>query len=120
VPVAAVGSTVMVIVEELPAVTDVGLKLTVTPEGCPLALRLTVFAEPLVTAVLIVEVPLPPRAMLTFAGFALIEKSDGPLVQFGNLNEPILVCQLNVPLLGMYSSVYQNVQSSVGSTLMLV
>jgi hypothetical protein len=33
---------VTVIVDEPPAVTDVGLKLTVVPDGCPLALRLTV------------------------------------------------------------------------------
>ena len=32
-----------------------------------------------------------------------------------NLNEPTRVCQLNVPSAGMYSVVYQNVQSSAGS-----
>jgi len=37
------------------------------------------------------------------------------LVQDGNLNDPMRVFQLNVPLLGMYSFVYQNVQSSLGS-----
>ena len=39
--------------------------------------------------------------------------------QLGNLKEPIRVRQLKVPLAGMYSVVYQNVQSSLGSTLML-
>ena len=34
-----------------------------------------------------------------------------------NLNEPMRVLQLNAPLLGMYSVVYQNVQSSDGSTV---
>ena len=35
------------------------------------------------------------------------------------MNEPIRVRQLKLPLLGMYSVVYQKVQSSLGSTLML-
>ena len=49
-----------VIVDEPPDVTDAGLKLTVVPLGTPLATRLTDCAEPLVTAVEIVELPLPP------------------------------------------------------------
>ena len=66
-----------VIVEEPPAVTDDGLKLTVVPAGWPLALNATDCAEPLVTAVEIVEVPLPPCATLKLLGLELIEKSDG-------------------------------------------
>src|SRR5919204_4904138 len=69
--------TLTVIVDEPPAVTDTGLKLTVVPAGWPLALRFTVCADPLVTAVLIVEVLLPPCATLRLAGLAPIEKSDG-------------------------------------------
>ena len=38
----------------------------------------------------------------------------------GNLNRVISVLQLKVPLLLRYSLVYQNVQSSTGSTLILV
>ena len=57
---------------------------------------------------------------LRLDGVALSEKSEGPLLQLGNLNEPIRVCQLKLPLPARYSSVYQNVQSSLGSTLMLV
>ena len=38
--------------------------------------------------------------------------------QLGNLKLPILVLQLNVPLALRYSFVYQNVQSSAGSTVM--
>src|SRR5712692_9976363 len=106
--------------EDAPAVTELGLKPTVVPAGCPLALRATVCAEPLVTAVLIVEVPFAPWATLRLFGLAPIEKSDGAVLQFGNLNVPILVCQLKVPFAAMYSFVYQNVQSSEGSTLMLV
>ena len=107
-------------VDEPPAVTEVGLKPTVVPAGWPLALRPTVWADPLVTAVLIVEVPLAPWATFRLFGPAAIEKSDGAVLQFGNLNVPILVCQLKVPFEAMYSFVYQNVQSSAGSTLMLV
>jgi hypothetical protein len=65
-----------VIVEEPPAVTDAGLKLTVVPVGWPLALRLTVCAAPLVTAVEIVELPLPPCGALRLFGLAPIEKSE--------------------------------------------
>jgi len=68
---------VIVIVDEPPAVTEAGLKPTFEPAGTPLALRLTDWAEPLVTAVEIVEVPLLPCAMLTLPGLAAIEKSLG-------------------------------------------
>jgi hypothetical protein len=111
-----------VIVEEPPAVTEAGLKLTLVPAGAPLALRATVCAEPLVTAVEIVELPLPPWATLTLLGLAEIEKSDGaggPPQPF-SLNEPMRVCQLKLPLEARYWFVYQKVQSSEGSTLMLV
>ena len=39
--------------------------------------------------------------------------------QPGSLNDPIRVRQLKLPLLGRYSLVYQNVQSSAGSIDML-
>jgi hypothetical protein len=52
--------TLTVIVEDPPAVIGFGLKLTVVPDGWPLALRLTLCDEPLVTAVEIVELPLAP------------------------------------------------------------
>jgi len=65
------------IVEEPPAVTDDGLKLTDAPLGWPLALNATVCAEPLVTAVEIVDVPVPPCARLKLLGLAAIEKSEG-------------------------------------------
>jgi len=41
-------------------------------------------------------------------------------VQEGNLNEPIRVCQALSLVLDKYSFVYQNVQSSVGSTASMV
>ena len=65
-----------------------------------------------------VDEPLAPCASVRLAGFALIEKSSGVVPpQLGNLKEPMRVCQLKLPLLGMYSLTYQNVQSSVGSTV---
>ena len=67
--------TLTVKVEELPAVTEVGFNEAVGPEGETLAVRLTVPAVPLVTAVLIVEVPLPPCVIDRLVGLALIEKS---------------------------------------------
>ena len=74
------------------------------------------------TAVEIVEPPLAPCATVRLLGLAPSEKSDGaggppqPL----SLNEPMRVCQLKLPLEARYSFVYQKVQSSDGSTLMLV
>jgi hypothetical protein len=121
VPAAVLAPTLTVIVEEPPAVTDVGLNETVIPVGMPLALSDTFCAEPLVTSVEIVDVPLEPCARLRLVGLAEIEKSDATgLVQPGNVNEPMRVCQLNAPFVAMYSFVYQNVQSSAGSTAMLV
>jgi hypothetical protein len=49
---------VTVIVELPPVVTEVGLKLAPAPAGSPLALRDTLCAQPVVTAVLIVLVVL--------------------------------------------------------------
>ena len=60
VPVLAVQDAVSVRVELPPAVTELGLKLAVTPLGSPLADSDTVCADPLVTAVEIVEVPDDP------------------------------------------------------------
>ena len=90
----------------------------VGPAGLTLVLKFTVPALPLVTAVLMVLVPLDPCVMFKLLGDELIEKSPTGAPQLANLNEAMRVFQLNAPLLGMYSFVYQNVQSSDGSTLM--
>src|SRR5439155_1467114 len=58
-----------------PAGTDAGLRVAVAPAGVPSAVRFTVSAEPLVTAVEIVDVPFAPCARERLAGLALIEKS---------------------------------------------
>src|SRR5207245_7443021 len=60
-----------------PAVTELGLKEAVAPEGSPLALSVSVCADPLVTVVLMVEVPLWPWTTDTLFGLALIAKSSG-------------------------------------------
>src|SRR5436189_144794 len=90
-----------------------GLNEAVAPAGTPLALSVTVCAAPLVTAVEIVDVALPPWTADTLLGFAAIEKSDAPQLESRKL--PIRVRQLNAPLDGMYSFVYQKVQPSLGS-----
>src|SRR5215470_13977550 len=57
------------------AAIGVGLKLTVVPEGTPLANRLMAWLKPPLTVVVMVELPWLPRATLTEAGAALIVKS---------------------------------------------
>ena len=116
VPAAAVPAP-SVSVELPPAVTDAGLNEAVAPEGRPPALSETVCAEPLVTAVAMVEVAVPFRVAETELGFALIEKSF-VTPHPGSLNVPIRVLQLNEPFAGMYSFAYQNVHPSAGSTPM--
>ncbi len=119
-PAAAVPA-LTVSVDELPEVTLVGLNEAVAPVGTPLTLRFTVWAEPPVVAVLTVTVPLAFCARLRLVGLTDIEKSlGGGAPQFGSLNVPTRVLQLNEPFEGMYSFVYQNVQLSTGSTAMLV
>jgi len=101
----------------LPAVTDPGLSEALAPLGTPETARLTVPAVPLVTAVEMLIEPLVPCTRLKLVGLAEIEKSlpADAAGQPGSLNEATRVFQLNAPLLGMYSFVYQNVQSSLGS-----
>ena len=106
-------------VDPLPAATEVGLSVAVAPAGAPVAFNATVPAEPM-TVVEMAEVPEMFWARLKVVGLAEIEKSLATVPpQPGNLKLPIRVAQLNAPVTGMYSFVYQNVQSSLGSTLML-
>ncbi len=105
-------------VELPPAVTEVGLNEADAPAGSPLTERFIVSALPDVTAVVTVVVPDEPALTETAEGEAAMEKSFVVVVppQLGNLNEPIRVAQLKAPFAGMYWLVYQNVQSSDGST----
>jgi hypothetical protein len=108
--------TLSVSVELAPEVIGFGLKEVVVPAGRPLALSVTLCADPAVTAVEIVDVALPPCAAERLLGLAPIEKSEAT-PQLGSRKIPIRVRQLNVPLDGMYSFVYQKVQPSTGSTV---
>jgi hypothetical protein len=120
VPAAVEVPTLTVIVELAPEVTDAGLNDTVAPAGSPAALSATLCDEPLVVAVEIVDVPFPPCATVRLLGLAAIEKSLVAVApQPLSLNEPMRVCQLKLPVAARYSFVYQNVQSSLGSMLML-
>ncbi|HJQ02044.1 MAG TPA: hypothetical protein VJ851_10605 [Jatrophihabitans sp.] len=76
VPAVALESTVRVMVELPPAVTELGLNDAVTPEGKPLTLNATVCGLPPVTAVLIVDEPDCPAVTDTADGAAPIEKSS--------------------------------------------
>jgi hypothetical protein len=77
VPVAVVEATaiVMVDVPEPGAAMDVGLKLTVTPVGWPLAVKATAALNPPETALVIVDVPLLPCTTETEVGEAEMLKA---------------------------------------------
>jgi hypothetical protein len=70
VPVTVDEPTVIVMVEVPAPVIDVGLKLTVTPDGWPEADKEMVELKPPVTVLVIVEVPELPCATETEAGEA--------------------------------------------------
>jgi hypothetical protein len=80
VPAVVEAPTPNVSVELEPAVIGFGLNEAVAPAGTPVALRVTLSAAPLVTAVETVDVALPPWSADTLLGFALIEKSFGAAV----------------------------------------
>src|SRR5262249_56118454 len=93
----------------------VGLNGPVAPAGRPDTDRSMVCAAPEITAVLIVYVVLAPAATVCDVGFGVMLKSLVTWPQLPNLNVPTRVRQLKDPFAAMYSCVYQNVQSSVGS-----
>src|SRR2546425_11012324 len=66
----------MVKVELPPAVTALGLNVAVAPAGSPPALSVTVCAEPLTRAVVMVLVAPCPSSTVRVLGLALIEKSS--------------------------------------------
>jgi len=101
----------------LVAVLLLGLKFAVTPLGTPDAEKLTTPLNPFNGFTVIVLVSLSLGVVVTLAGDAESEKS-GPVPQLGNLKVAIRVFQLKIPVVFMYSFVYQKVQSSLGSTCM--
>ena len=83
-------------VEELPAVTEVGLKPAVMPAGSPDADSATVCAEPEVTAVLTVVGVELPAVTVPEVGLTEIEKS---LVTTGlTVSEYVVLCVADVPV----------------------
>jgi hypothetical protein len=108
-------ATVTVRVELPPAPTLVGLNVPLAPEGRPLTDSAMFCEAPEITAVFTVYVVLDPAATVCDVGFGVMLKSLVTVPQLPNLKVPTRVCQLNDPLAPMYSCVYQNVQSSVGS-----
>jgi hypothetical protein len=121
VPVVAVPEAVSVSVEvALPfagGVTGFVENVAVTPLGRPEALSVVAELKPLRLVMVMVLVPLVPWLMVTELGEAAIEKSGvAVLPQVGNLKLAIRVFQLKLPVVFMYSSVNQKVQSSTGST----
>jgi hypothetical protein len=114
---AGVAPPVETVIVELPfPVTEVGLNDAEAPDGSPDAESATLPEKPLSAVIVAVyEVPLP-WTTVWLPGVAETLKSEltTPLHEL-NVNEAIRVCQLKLPVLGMYSEVYQNLQSSEGS-----
>jgi hypothetical protein len=85
VPVGVDAEVLIVIVDDPPAVTELGLNEAVAPAGRPLADRDTVCAEPDVTAVLTVAETDPPGVVDLEVGDTEMEKSfPPPPVQVGS------------------------------------
>src|SRR5215472_10080403 len=95
VPTAVLLPTAIVILDEPEpgAAIGLGLKLTVVPEGTPLADRLMAWLKPPLTVVLTVALPLPPSATLTEAGEALMAKLGVVTLSVTNV-----VCRITPPL----------------------
>ncbi len=102
-----------------PPVIGFGMKLPEAPEGRPLKERETLPVNPLSGATVAVKVVLPPAVTVFGLPDSESVKSGWLVVpQLGNLKFAMRVFQLKLPLVFMYSSVYQKVQSSTGSTVM--
>src|SRR4029453_4951392 len=118
---AAVRVRIDVALPPIGGVMGLGAKEAVTPFGSPEALRVLAALNPLRLVTVIVLVPNPPAGIVSDAGGAAMEKSGaGGPPHVENLNEAMRVLQLKVPLVLRYSCVYQKVQSSLGSIVMLL
>ena len=85
---------VMVDEPEPGAAIGLGLKLTVVPEGTPLADRLMALLKPPLTVVVMVELPWTPCATLTEVGAALMVKLGGVVT----VSVTLVVCWIPPPL----------------------
>jgi hypothetical protein len=91
----------------------------VTPLGKPVALRVVAELKPFRLVMVIVLVPFEPCVIVRELGAAPIVKSGVAVLPHpGNLKLAMRVFQLKLPVVFMYSCVYQKVQSSTGSTCM--
>src|SRR2546423_758510 len=97
-------------------VAGLGVNAAAAPAGSPLALRPRGPVTPPGRVPATLWGAAWPWVTAAEAGVAESGKSGTP-PQLGNLNEPMRVLQLNVPLFLRYSVVNQNVQSSTGSTV---
>lgn len=87
-PVAVEDATVIDMVEDPAPVIEVGLKLTVTPDGWPLADREMTPPKPPVTVLVIVEFPAWPCATVTEEGEAERLKPGDELPPASALSRP--------------------------------
>jgi hypothetical protein len=120
-PVVAVEEAVRVNVEvALPfagGVTGFVENVAVTPLGRPEALRVVAELKPFKLVIVMVLVPLEPCVIVSELGEAPTVKSGVTVEPHpGNLKFAMRVFQLKAPVVFMYSSVNQKVQSSTGST----
>src|SRR5271157_3042289 len=108
----AVSVRVEVVLPLAGGVTGFGTNAAVTPLGRPEALSVVAELKPPTLPTVMVLVPFPPCKIVS-------EEGDAPNVksapQPGKMKLPIAVLQLNPPVTFSYSSVNQNVQSSVES-----
>lgn len=122
-PVVAVAEAVSVKVDvAVPfagGVTGLVENAAVTPLGNPEALSVVAALNPFKLVTVMVLLPLVPCVMVSDEGEADTLKSGvAVLPQVGNLKFAMRVFQLKLPVVFMYSCVYQKVQSSTGSTCM--
>ena len=115
VEVPSVAPALAVSVNVLVEVVGFGTNAAVTPLGKPEALKVTLPLKPFSGVTVMVLFPLAPRVIDKVFGAAASEKL-GPLAHVLNLKFAMRVFQAKLPVVALYSWVYQNVQSSAGST----
>jgi len=121
-PADVVASVITVNVVDPDPATEVGemLQAFAGEFGQPVTTKSTVPENPFNADTFTLDVALCPWVSVSEPGDVEIEKSAvAVLLQSPNLKEAILVLH-RYPSVGWYSVVYQNVQSSTGSTVMLL
>jgi hypothetical protein len=95
-------------------------KEAVTPLGRPVALSVVAPLKLLRLVRVTVVLPLPPWTTATDEGETAMVKSGVAAPQLGNLKDAMRVLQLKLPVVLRSSLVYQKVQSSTGSMLIVL